>query len=52
MRRKDAAYFIVKVQKMEDGLIHDVVDDVLGDQFIWQQLHQAHRRHQGEGEEI
>jgi hypothetical protein len=29
------------------------VDDDLGEKFIWQQQHQAHRRHhQGEGEEI
>jgi hypothetical protein len=37
---------------MEDELILDGVDDDLGEKFIWQQLHQAHRRHQGEGEEI
>jgi hypothetical protein len=37
---------------MEDGLILDGVDDDLGDKFIWQQLHQAHRGLQGEGEEI
>jgi hypothetical protein len=37
---------------MEDRLILDGVDDDLGDKFIWQQLHQAHRVHQGEGEEI
>jgi hypothetical protein len=37
---------------MEDGLILDGVDDDLGDKIIWQQLHQAHRDHQGEGEEI
>jgi hypothetical protein len=37
---------------MEDRLILDGVDDDLGDKFIWQQLHQAHRGHQGEGEEI
>jgi hypothetical protein len=43
--------FIVKVQKMEDKLILDGVDD-LDDKFIWHQLHQAHRGHQGEGEEI
>jgi hypothetical protein len=36
---------------MEDGLILDGVDDDLGDKFIWQQQHQAHRGHQGEGEE-
>jgi hypothetical protein len=47
-----AADFIAKVQKIEDGLILDGVDDDLGDKFIWQQLHQAHRRHQGGGEEI
>jgi hypothetical protein len=29
-----AAYFIAKVQKMEDGLILDGVDDDLGDKFI------------------
>jgi hypothetical protein len=28
------------------------VDDDLGEKFIWQQKHQAHRGHQGEGEEI
>jgi hypothetical protein len=29
------------------------VDDDLGEKFIWQQQHQAHRgHHQGEGEEI
>jgi hypothetical protein len=49
---KGAANFIAKVQKMEDRLILDGVDDDLGDKFIWQQLHQAHRGHQGEGEEI
>jgi hypothetical protein len=37
---------------MEDELILDGVDDDLGDKFIWQQLHQAHCKHQGEGEEI
>jgi hypothetical protein len=37
---------------MEDKLILDGVDDDLGDKFIWQQQHQAHRGHQGEGEEI
>jgi hypothetical protein len=38
---------------MEKGLILDRVDDDLGEKFIWQQQHQAHRRHhQGEGEEI
>jgi hypothetical protein len=37
---------------MEDGLILDGVDDDLGDKIIWQQLHQAHHDHQGEGEEI
>jgi hypothetical protein len=47
-----AADFIAKVQKMEDGLILDRVDDDLGKKFIWQQHHQAHRWHQGEGEEI
>jgi hypothetical protein len=47
-----AADFIEKVQKMEDGLILDGVDDGLGDKFIWQQLHQAHREHQREGEKI
>jgi hypothetical protein len=36
---------------MEDGLILDGVDDDLGDKIIWQQLHQAHRDNQGEGEE-
>jgi hypothetical protein len=35
---------------MEDGLIFDGVDDDLVDKFIWQQLHQAHHEHQGEGE--
>jgi hypothetical protein len=47
-----AADFIAKVQKFEDGLILDGVDDDLGDKFIWQQLHQAHCRHQGGGGEI
>jgi hypothetical protein len=28
------------------------VDDDLGYKIIWQQLHQAHSGHQGEGEEI
>jgi hypothetical protein len=28
------------------------VDDDLGEKFIWQQQHQAHRGHQGEAEEI
>jgi hypothetical protein len=38
---------------MENGLILDGVDDDLGEKFIWQQQHQAHRgHHQGEGEEI
>jgi hypothetical protein len=37
---------------MEDGLILDGVDNDLGDKIIWQQLHQAHRSHQGDGEEI
>jgi hypothetical protein len=37
---------------MEDVLILDGVNDDLGDKFIWQQLHQAHRGHQGDGEEI
>jgi hypothetical protein len=36
------ADFNAKVQKMENGLILDGVDDDLGDKFIWQQLHQAH----------
>jgi hypothetical protein len=47
-----AAAFIVKVQKMEEGLILDGVDDDPGDKIILQQLHQAHHGHQGEGEEI
>jgi hypothetical protein len=47
-----AADFIAKVQKMENGHILDIVDDDLGEKFIWQQKHQAHRGHQGEGEEI
>jgi hypothetical protein len=34
---------------MEDRLILGEVDDDLGDKFIWQQLHQAHCGHQGEG---
>jgi hypothetical protein len=34
---------------MEDRLIVDGVDDDLGDKIIWQQLHQAHHDHQGEG---
>jgi hypothetical protein len=34
---------------MENGHIVDGVDD-LGEKFIWQQQHQAHRGgHQGEG---
>jgi hypothetical protein len=37
---------------MENGLILDGVDDDLGEKFIWQQQHQAHCGHQGEGEEI
>jgi hypothetical protein len=37
---------------MENGLILDGVYDDLGEKFIWQQQHQAHRGHQGEGEEI
>jgi hypothetical protein len=44
--------FIANVQKMENRLILDGVDDDLGDKIIWQQLHQAHRGHQVEGEEI
>jgi hypothetical protein len=44
--------FIGKVQKINDELILDGVDDDLGDKIIWQQLHQAHSGHQGEGEEI
>jgi hypothetical protein len=37
---------------MENGHILDGVDDDLGEKFIWQHQHQAHRGHQGEGEEI
>jgi hypothetical protein len=37
---------------MDDRLIFDGVNDDLGDKIIWMQLHQAHRDHQGEGEEI
>jgi hypothetical protein len=37
---------------MENGIILDGVDDDLGEKFIWQQQHQAHRGHQGEGEKI
>jgi hypothetical protein len=38
---------------MENGLILNGVDDDLGEKFIWQQQHQAHREHhQGEEEEI
>jgi hypothetical protein len=37
---------------MEHGLILDGVDVDLGDKFIFQQHHQAHRGHQGEEEEI
>jgi hypothetical protein len=37
---------------MENRHILDGVDDGLGEKFIWQQQHQAHRGHQGEGEEI
>jgi hypothetical protein len=47
-----AVDFIMKVQKMNDGLILDGVDDDLGDKIIWQQLHIAHHGHQGEGQEI
>jgi hypothetical protein len=35
---------------MENSHILDGVDDDLGDKFIWQQQHQAHRGgHQGDG---
>jgi hypothetical protein len=44
-----AADFIVKVQKMEDRLILDGVNDDMGNKIIWQQLHQEHHGHQGEG---
>jgi hypothetical protein len=37
---------------MENSHVLDVVDDELGEKFICQQQHQAHRGHQGEGEEI
>jgi hypothetical protein len=37
---------------MEDELILDGVNYDLGDKFIWQQLHQAHREHQGDRVEI
>jgi hypothetical protein len=37
---------------MDDGLILDGVDDDLSDKIIWQQLHEAHRGHQGAEEEI
>jgi hypothetical protein len=37
---------------MENDHILDGVDDDLGEKFIWQQQHQAHHGHQGEGEEI
>jgi hypothetical protein len=37
---------------MENNHILDGVDDDLAEKFIWQQQHQAHRGHQGEGEEI
>jgi hypothetical protein len=49
-----AADFIAKVQKMENRLILDGVDDDLGEKFIWQHQSQAQHRihHQGEGEEI
>jgi hypothetical protein len=40
----------MKVQKMEDELILDGMDDDLGDKFIWQQLHEAYCGHQGEEE--
>jgi hypothetical protein len=33
----------MKVQKRNDGLILDGVDDDLGDKIIWQQQHQAPR---------
>jgi hypothetical protein len=48
-----AADLTAKVQKMENRLILDGVDDDLGRKFIRQQQHQAHHgHHQGEGEEI
>jgi hypothetical protein len=48
-----AADLGVKVQKMENRLILYGVHDDLGEKFIWQQQHQAHRgHHQREGEEI
>jgi hypothetical protein len=35
---------------MENSHILDGVDDDLGEKFIWQQQHEAHRGgHQGEG---
>jgi hypothetical protein len=34
-----AADFIAMVQKMENDHILDVVDDDLGEKFIWQQQH-------------
>jgi hypothetical protein len=37
---------------MKNGHILDGVDDDLGEKFIWQQQHRAHRRHQGEVEVI
>jgi hypothetical protein len=37
---------------MENVVILDGLDDGLGKKFIWQQQHQAHYGHQGEGEEI
>jgi hypothetical protein len=53
MHRK-VMQILLRIQKMENGLIHDGVDDDLGEKFIWQQRHQAQlcRHHQGEGEEI
>jgi hypothetical protein len=45
-----AADCIAKVQKIEDWLILDGVDYDLGDNFIWQHLHQAHHCHHGGGE--
>jgi hypothetical protein len=52
MHQKVPQILLRRFKKIEDGLILDGVDDDEGDKFIWQQLHQAHRKHQGEGEEI
>jgi hypothetical protein len=53
MHRKVPQILLRRFRKMENSQILDGVDDDLGEKFIWQQQqHQAHRGHQGEGEEI